>query len=118
MYRSAYASSAFITCLSRQIDLEKNVIICGDFNFCALDQPEHDICKHLKSLSFVQLVKDATHREGRSLDHVYFYQKDSTFEVLCETRGCYYSDHDQEEFLVKYWTEEKEVTDSCVTFQL
>ena len=95
------------------------MIICGDFNFCALEQQEHNISKHLKSLSFVQLVKGATHREGRSLDHVYFYHKASTFEVLCETRGCYYSDHDQVEFLVKCVTEEKEeAPDSCVKFQL
>ena len=37
-----------------------------------------------------------------------FYQKDSTFEVSCKTRGCYYSDHDQVELLVKCGTEEKE----------
>ena len=108
VYRSAQASSSFITCLIRQIDLEKNVIICGDLNFCALEQQEHEISKNLNSLGFIQLVKDVTHREGRSLDHVYFYHKDSTFEVSCKTRGCYYSDHDQVELLVKCGTEEKE----------
>ena len=113
VYRSAQADSAFITSLVNQIDLQNNVIVCGDFSFCSLEQQEHEIGKHLKSLGFVQLVKDATHREGRSLDHVYIYQKASTFSTSCTTRGCYYSDHDQVELLVNCGTEE-EYSDSCL----
>ena len=98
VYRSVQADSTFIKSLINQIDFENNVIICGDFNFCSLEQQEHEISKHLNKLGFIQLIKNATHREGRSLDHVYFYHKDSTLAVSCNTRGCYYSDHDQVEF--------------------
>ena len=86
----------------------KNVIVCGDFNFCALEQQKYEICKCLLNLGFVQLVQESTHREGRSLDHVYVYQKDSKYEIVCKTKGCYYSDHDQVELFVKCGTEEAE----------
>ena len=107
VYRSVQADSTFIKSLINLIDFESNVIICGDFNFCTLEQQEHAISKHLKNLGFIQLIKDATHREGRSLDHMYFYNKDSTIEVSCNRKGCYYSDHDQVELLIKYGTEEE-----------
>ena len=71
VYRSAHADSDFITSLVNQIDLENNVIVRGDFNVCSLEQKEHEITKNLIKLGFVQLVTDATHTQGRSIDHVY-----------------------------------------------
>ena len=117
VYRSGQADSTFIKCLSNLIDLDSNVIICGDFNFCSMEQQEHEISKLLQKLGFVQLIKNATHREGRSLDHVYYFYKDSTLAVSCNTRGCYYSDHDKVELSVKYGTVE-ENSDSCAHYQL
>ena len=51
----------------------------------------------LKGMDFIQVVQEATHIEGRVLDHVYLFCKKpfspSSFE--CKIAGCYYSDHDK-----------------------
>ena len=95
VYRSGNAGKEFLHELVQLIDLERNVFICGDFNFCSIDEDSHQIYKLLKSLQFVQLVPEATHQESRSLDHSYIYIRDKTLDVVCNVNGCYFSDHDK-----------------------
>ena len=77
------------------LDFDKNMIICGDFNFCSKNQEKHEISLALQTKGFSQLVKEATHREERSLDHMYVYLKDTSLSTKCEVAGCYFSDHDK-----------------------
>ena len=95
VYRSRNAGKKFIDNLINFIDLDKNVVICGDLNFCSIDKDTHRIYTTLKSLQFKQLVCEATHSEGRSLDHLYVYLKDNTLKAESKVNGCYYSDHDK-----------------------
>ena len=58
-------------------------------------QAKHEVGLALQNKGFSQLVKEATHREGRSLDHMYVYLKDTSLSTKCEVAGCYFSDHDK-----------------------
>ena len=102
VYRSNTAGIDFIEKLKTLIDLDKTVIICGDFNFCASSESNNGISLFFKNMNFLQFVNDATHREGRALDHIYLYQKDNTFTHTCQIFGCYYSDHDKVTLYLKY----------------
>ena len=97
VYRSNNADNSFLKALQTLISFERTLIICGDFNFCMKEQEFHPIHEYLTGLNFVQLVDEATHIEGRTLDHVYLFLKKtndpSNFE--CKVEGCYYSDHDK-----------------------
>ena len=68
VYRSNDASMQFLHDLVSLIDLNKNTIICGDLNFCSIRENDHKIGSYLKSLGFIQMVNEPTHREGQSLD--------------------------------------------------
>ena len=95
VYRSENAGRQFLDEILNLLNFDKNIIICGDFNFCSKSQAKHEISLALQNKGFSQLVKEATHREGRSLDHMYVYLKDTSLTTKCEVAGCYFSDHDK-----------------------
>ena len=88
--------------LKSLISFDRTLIICGDFNYCYRDQQNHPVKELLKELNFNQVVQEATHREGRVLDHVYIFFKEplNSTAVECRVTGCYYSDHDKVTTLV------------------
>ena len=95
VYRSENAGSQFPDEILNLLNFDKSIIICGDFNFCSKNQANHEISLALQNNGLSQLVKEATHREGRSLDHMYVYLKDTSLRPKCEVAGCYFSDHDK-----------------------
>ena len=44
---------------------------------------------------FKQIVKRPTHKQGRSLDHVYIFKTENPLRFDTIIEGCYYSDHDK-----------------------
>ena len=97
VYRSGKAGNNFLEELKNLICFDRTLIICGDFNYCNKEQQNHPVNKLLKEMNFIQVVQDATHREGRMLDHVYLFFKEphNTNDFECKVTGCYYSDHDK-----------------------
>ena len=97
VYRSDKASDKFLTELEKLIEHDKTVLVCGDFNYCYKSQKQHPVNVFFKQRKFIQLVTEATHREGRLLDHSYLYcvEPCSHNEWEAKTYGCYYSDHDR-----------------------
>ena len=97
VYRSEKAGKKFLEELRNLISFDRTLIICGDFNYCNKEQQNHPVNKLLKEMNFIQVVQDATHREGRMLDHVYLFFKEphNTNDFECKVTGCYYSDHDK-----------------------
>ena len=95
VYRSGNAGKNFLHNLISLINFDRNIIICGDFNFCSLTENHNQISSHLQSIGFIQMVKEPTHREGQSLDHFYVYLKNDTLKTECKVQGIYYSDHNQ-----------------------
>ena len=95
VYRSNDAGRQFVNDILEQLNYDKTIIICGDFNFCSKSQVQHEVSIVLKNKGFVQLVNEATHREGRSLDHMYVYLKNTSLSTKCVVAGCYFSDHDK-----------------------
>ena len=102
VYRSEKAGSKFLEELESLMSFDRTLIICGDFNYCYRDQQNHPVKELLKDLNFNQVVQEATHREGRILDHVYIFFKEplNSTTVECRVTGCYYSDHDKVTTLV------------------
>ena len=73
VYRSEKGNS--VELLQHIIELippRGRTIICGDFNICYLSKRRNRITKYLEENGFTQLVKEATHIQGRLLDHFYF----------------------------------------------
>ena len=95
VYRSENAGRQFLDEILNLLNFDKSIIICGDFNFCSKNQGNHEVSLALQNVGLSQLVKEATHREGRSLDHIYVYLKDTSLSTTCEVAGCYFSDHDR-----------------------
>ena len=51
--------------------------------------------RSLEEMGFKQIVTQATHEEGRALDHIYIRQGQTTrFDWTLEYFPKYYSDHD------------------------
>ena len=100
VYRSGNAGKTFLDNLISLIDFDRNVIICGDFNFCSNKENHHQISLELKNMGFIQMVNEPTHREGQSLDHLYVFLKNKSLQIECKVKGVYYSDHDQLTFLI------------------
>ena len=75
-------------------DTFRNVLICGDVNVHFKDGTSNSfVRKIIDEYKFEQLVLDATHNGGNTLDHVYVspaLQGRVTVEKAC----IYYSDHD------------------------
>ena len=97
VYRSDKAGDNFLKELEKQIDFNKTVLVCGDFNYCFKSEIHHPVYKFFIQRNFIQLVKEATHREGRLLDHSYLFCVEPFTQAAFEakTYGCYYSDHDK-----------------------
>ena len=97
VYRSENASDRFLTELDKLIRSDKTVLVCGDFNYCQKSQICHPVSAFFKQRNFIQLVREATHREGRLLDHSYIFcvEPFSHDDWEAKSYGCYYSDHDK-----------------------
>ena len=78
VYRSDQGNTAeLIEHLIELITPENNTIICGDFNICSLATRKNRVTKYLEQNGFTQLVKEATHIQGRLLDQFYFRQSEN-----------------------------------------
>ena len=73
IYRSDKASDRFLYELEKIIQFDKTVLVCGDFNYCHKNETQHPVNIFFKQRNFTQLVNEATHREGRVLDHSYMF---------------------------------------------
>ena len=77
-----------------QNDNFKDVLICGDVNIHYTEATSNGfVRKMIDEYKFEQLVKDSTHEDGNTIDHVYVspgLQGRVTIEKAC----LYYSDHD------------------------
>ena len=77
-----------------QNDNFKDVLICGDVNIHYTEKTSNGfVRKMIDEYKFEQLVKDPTHEDGNTIDHVYVspgLQGRVTIEKAC----LYYSDHD------------------------
>ena len=96
VYRSEQGNAMEL--LDHIIDLippERNTVICGDFNICYMSQRNNRITKYLEQNGFTQLMKEATHIQGRLLDHFYFRPR-KNYQLKTEVfrYSAYYTDYD------------------------
>ena len=96
VYRSQDGNTSnLINKLQDLVDTEKTTIVGGDLNICALTQRKNVVTVSLVELGFKQLVMQATHADGRAIDHIYLRQgKHTKVEWVLEYIPKYYSDHD------------------------
>ena len=80
--------------LDECMDGEEAIAIMGDVNWDYFGKPDHKMKDFMASKGFSQLIQEATHEKGKTLDHIYVNQ-------ILKQRGCYasqqsvhYSDHD------------------------
>ena len=79
--------------LQTLLNMKKNTLIVGDFNFCYLEKT-NTLRNYMEGLGFRQLVGSATHISGGMLDQVYFRQVQDKRAATVEQISNYYSDHD------------------------
>ena len=82
--------------LENIMDHQKVTIICGDFNLCYLEQKNNIIFNKLHSFGFVQLVTEATHIKGGTIDQVWSNYDPRRLQVDVSLYSPYYlcNDHD------------------------
>ena len=78
------------------INLDKDTIICGDFNLCFKVKKTHKFIQSLLHLDFEQKVSEATHIQGGLIDQVYFRKGKQQQDVDIKMYSPYYTaqDHD------------------------
>ena len=97
VYRSQGMNNAELANdLEGLIDMSKPTIICGDFNFCYIDQQDNEVTQMLVQSGFAQQVHEATHFKGGHIDHVYSNHDPSLLDVVISLYSPYYTakDHD------------------------
>ena len=85
----------FMTELSNIIECEEinaEVFICGDFNFCFLNESTNKIKLCLEKYNFEQIVKKSTHKAGHLLDQVYVKNAKNSYIVIHQS--LFLLDHD------------------------
>ena len=82
---------------SNMVDLineDSSCVVLGDFNICSRLQSKSTLSKCFSNNGFHQIVREATHIQGRIIDHVYCREKNSYRILDLERYSPYYSDHD------------------------
>ena len=75
IYRSQEGSvTTLIEHLESLITKGKTTLVGGDFNICALGNPNNYITQSLKEIGFTQLIRKSTHIEGGLIDHIYLIE--------------------------------------------
>ena len=81
--------------INELIDGNRFTIIGGDLNVCCSKLPNNHLTNKLKEMKFQQIVTQATHIEGGSLDHIYMKQiEEAEYDWELEYFPKYFSDHD------------------------
>ena len=70
------------------LNLSKPQVIVGDFNFDSRER--NPLTSYFTSLGLHQMVKEATHQEGRTLDQLYVT---TDLNVQVDVQFKYFSDH-------------------------
>ena len=98
VYRSSSSvfSGIFIKDLLDNFDDTKMTVVTGDLNICYISENSHPIIRKLEAMKFKQSVKLPTHKQGRQIDHVFFYSPQFNecpkMDVL--QFGQFFTDHD------------------------
>ena len=93
VYRSQNGNQhELIEILSKMINKERFCIITGDFNLCGVNERRNMVTLFLERQGFSQLMQEATHIQGRVIDHIYVNDASCVLEI--ERFSPYYSDHD------------------------
>ena len=95
VYRSSGTDdTSFLKDLTRLLNSEKHTLIFGDFNICYRSDENHGVFQTLRNLGYKQLVKYATHIEGRLLDQIFCFCPDVEITYEVKQQAQYYLDHD------------------------
>ena len=77
------------------IDPDKVTIITGDFNICFSKKKTNAISTDLERKGFSQLQMESSHIKGGVIDHVYWHDPTSKWNLpILERHTVWYSDHD------------------------
>ena len=93
--------------LQNLVNINKNTLIIGDFNFCYLEKT-NNLRNYLDEQEFRQLVSNATHINGGLLDQVYIRQVEGINGAMGMQMSNYYSDHDTITVLIQQEEQEHE----------
>ena len=94
VYRSANANNNnFIEDLKHLININKDVLILGDFNICYKSQYQNKIFGELRGIGFQQLVQIPTHTEGGLIDLIFFYSTDRKSVPSAIQQSQFFTDH-------------------------
>ena len=95
IYRSQAGDSLeILEQLHRLINGGRSTLITGDFNTCFIENFNSQLIQGILDLGFKQLVHEATHTQGRHIDHAYLLDPTGQLSSMIERHSTYYSDHD------------------------
>ena len=82
---------AFLSSLGKMVNMRRKQFIIGDFN---CEPTGNIVSDEVRQWGFQQLVKNATHIIGRTIDHVYASINIASNRVNLVQKPVYFSDHD------------------------
>ena len=114
VYRSSNSDvTNFIKSLAQVTSVNDNnsTIICGDLNLCQRDENNHPIIQFLEKNNFIAGFNppQASHKDGRCLDQVFFRLQNRVKMESIDLRPCYFSDHDTIDIVVSRESEKSEI---------
>ena len=95
-----------VTLLREIIPADGCCLVIGDFNICAVEQPNHEVFTTLKSRGFHPLISEATHFEGGHLDQAWIRGADMEYSI--DIYSPYYTSKDHDALQFTYYNSKLE----------
>ena len=87
-----------VKAMEQIMDLEIPQVILGDFNFDATE--ENCLKAYFTKMKLVQVINQPTHKEGRTLDHLYLSEQLKE-KLEYDIQFKYYTDHSAIQMKIK-----------------
>ena len=94
IYRSRNGNLAILNNeIETMMQLDKPLLIIGDFNYCQSELSTNLTTKFLKQNNFINLIDKPTHIEGNILDQAHLHDIERTLTATATLHSKYYTDH-------------------------
>ena len=74
-------------------NVDKPLLVIGDFNFCFMDKSSNPTKEYLKEHNFKQIIQEPTHIGGNLLDQAHIKDVREYHKYSMEVHSKYYTDH-------------------------
>ena len=104
VYRS-HGNTTLAKHLRKILPIGKTAVVCGDFNFCFVENHRHEIRITLENMGYCMIHDFSTHLQGGHLDQVWVRLHDKNIQIKSEEYSPYYTCKDHDAALITIFKE-------------